>query len=378
MLAGGWRCAGGVGRSPGATTTNRAVPPAPRPAPVPRGLCDPGLMCAAEKCVKRRRLEARTAPGARLAPAAADRGHRTPRPGARAATPAARLAPSRPIPPRSARACRSTARASTSARPSTSALEFGTVAKCTERLKLSCVDAVMAPGSGLTAAAMAACTAALATASCDDLFNRNDPRLQLQGHADQRDGLRGQRAMHQRPLREDRHRLRRCARTTWPTAASAQSTRTAPPAGCATRAIAAWSPRAAGAACSDRPALRLRLLLRRGTCRAGAAMAGAGLRRAPAARCRTRLYCGGRRPPAPAIPFGAPGAACGDSATIRPSCAGRHLHPRRRRRHAAPASPFAADGEACGAPADNELRLPGPRPVHRRPLQVAPAAPTCN
>jgi hypothetical protein len=52
-------------------------------------------------------------------------------------------------------------------------LEFGTVARCAERLKLSCVDAVLAPDSGLTGAAMAACAAALPAASCADLVYNN-------------------------------------------------------------------------------------------------------------------------------------------------------------------------------------------------------------
>ena len=50
---------------------------------------------------------------------------------------------------------------------------YGSVATCTERLKLECVDGVKAPDSGLNSATVAACTAALATASCEDVIYRN-------------------------------------------------------------------------------------------------------------------------------------------------------------------------------------------------------------
>jgi hypothetical protein len=49
---------------------------------------------------------------------------------------------------------------------------YGTVEACTTRFKLSCIDAFKAADSGLTAASIAACSAALPGASCEDVLYR--------------------------------------------------------------------------------------------------------------------------------------------------------------------------------------------------------------
>ena len=142
------------------------------------GACNPGLTCAANKCVSAGGGmdgggTGGTGGGGRATPP-------TPA-GARAATPAARPAPSRPIPTQICADMQTYCERFNACAPYYIGLEFGTVAKCTERLTLQCLDAVMAPGSGLDGTTMVACTAALATASCDDLFNRNVPACNFKG-----------------------------------------------------------------------------------------------------------------------------------------------------------------------------------------------------
>jgi hypothetical protein len=58
---------------------------------------------------------------------------------------------------------------------------FGDAATCSARLGLLCADTMMAPGSTVTPAMEMACTAALRTASCSDLANRNIPACDFRG-----------------------------------------------------------------------------------------------------------------------------------------------------------------------------------------------------
>jgi hypothetical protein len=58
---------------------------------------------------------------------------------------------------------------------------YGTVEQCTTRFKISCVDAFKAPDSGLTAAAINACAAALPGATCEDLIYRKITACEIKG-----------------------------------------------------------------------------------------------------------------------------------------------------------------------------------------------------
>jgi hypothetical protein len=60
-------------------------------------------------------------------------------------------------------------------------IAYGTVAECTTRFKLSCVDAFNSPGSGLTAATVSACAAALPGATCEDAIYRKVTACQIKG-----------------------------------------------------------------------------------------------------------------------------------------------------------------------------------------------------
>lgn len=51
-------------------------------------------------------------------------------------------------------------------------LNYGSVEECSTRFAIACKDAVNAPGSGLTAAAITGCVAALPGATCEDLIYR--------------------------------------------------------------------------------------------------------------------------------------------------------------------------------------------------------------
>jgi len=58
---------------------------------------------------------------------------------------------------------------------------YGAVDECNARFKLSCVDATGAPGSGLTAATISACSTALSGASCSDVLYRKVTACNIAG-----------------------------------------------------------------------------------------------------------------------------------------------------------------------------------------------------
>ncbi|MDB4983384.1 MAG: hypothetical protein JWM82_4136 [Myxococcales bacterium] len=61
---------------------------------------------------------------------------------------------------------------------------YGSLDACSARLKLSCKDGFSAPKSGLTAANIAACSAALPAASCSDVVYRKVAACQYKGTTD--------------------------------------------------------------------------------------------------------------------------------------------------------------------------------------------------
>jgi hypothetical protein len=58
---------------------------------------------------------------------------------------------------------------------------YGTMAECNARFNLSCQDAVKAPATGLNAATIGACQAALTGASCEDVIYRKVAACQIKG-----------------------------------------------------------------------------------------------------------------------------------------------------------------------------------------------------
>jgi hypothetical protein len=60
-------------------------------------------------------------------------------------------------------------------------ISYGTVDECNARFKLSCVDATGAPGSGLTAATISACSTALSGAACTDVIYRKVTACNIAG-----------------------------------------------------------------------------------------------------------------------------------------------------------------------------------------------------
>jgi hypothetical protein len=58
---------------------------------------------------------------------------------------------------------------------------YGTVDECVKRFKISCLDASKAPDSGLTAATISACAAALPAATCEDAIYRKVTACEVKG-----------------------------------------------------------------------------------------------------------------------------------------------------------------------------------------------------
>jgi hypothetical protein len=60
-------------------------------------------------------------------------------------------------------------------------LAYGDVPGCTARFRIACVDAFKAPDTGMTAASISTCAAALPGATCEDIIYRNIPACQPKG-----------------------------------------------------------------------------------------------------------------------------------------------------------------------------------------------------
>ncbi len=236
-------------------------------------------------------------------------------------------------------------------------LEFGTVAKCTERLTLSCLDAVMAPGTGLDGSTMAACTAALATASCDDLVNRNITAC----------NFKGTRATGAACGADEQCATGRCAKTTGACGTCADPA--------ADGAVCAFDedcapgrlcneddrcvvPAAAQAVCSSARPCRHGFDCIAGTCQPAAMAVGGACAGGTGCSLPHGLYCAGTNMCA-SIPLGAPGAACRDSAAAPAYCAAGSCV-LAQTGDMGTCFAFAADGAACGAANDNELDCQAP------------------
>jgi hypothetical protein len=233
-------------------------------------------------------------------------------------------------------------------------LEFGTVARCTERLTLSCLDAVMAPGSGLDGSTMAACTAALAGASCDDLFNRNIAACNFKGTRENGTAC----------GTDEQCASGRCVRTA--TGCGTCGATVADGAVCAfdedcapgrlcnedDRCVVPADPQAI---CSSARPCRLGYACAAGACQPAVTMAGA----ACGNGCSQAhgLFCSGTT--CAAIPLNAAGAACQDSDTAPAFCAaGTCILPQVGDMGTCRA--LAADGEACGDASEYELDCQAP------------------
>lgn len=235
-------------------------------------------------------------------------------------------------------------------------LEFGTVARCTERLTLQCLDAVMAPGSGLDGTAMVACTAALATASCDDLFNRNIPAC----------NFKGTRANGMACGADEQCTSGRCAKTTGACGMCADHVADNGVCGfdedCAPGRLCNEGdrcvvPAAPQATCSAARPCQYGFACVAAACQPAVTAAGGSC---ASAGCSLPhgLYCGAGTTCA-SIPLNAPAAACTDSTTMPAHCAaGTCILPQVGDMGTCFA--FAADGEACGDASDNELDCQAP------------------
>ena len=252
-------------------------------------------------------------------------------------------------------------------------LEFGTVAKCTERLKLSCVDAVMAAGSGRDGATMAACTAALATASCDDLFNRNIAAC----------NFKGTRANGAACGANEQCSSGRCATTATGCGMcadfAADGAVCAADDDCAPGRLCNESDRCvvpadAQAVCSTARPCRYGFSCVAGTCQP-AAMTEAGVCAGGGCSLPHGLYCATTNTCA-RIPLAPPGMACRDSASAPTYCAGGScILPQTG--DVGTCFAFAADGQPCGDSSDNELDCQAPALCLAGTCKL-PSSSTCN
>jgi hypothetical protein len=235
-------------------------------------------------------------------------------------------------------------------------LEFGTVAKCTERLTIQCLDAVAAPGSGLDGTAMVACTAALETASCNDLFNRTIPAC----------NFKGTRANGMACGTDEQCSSGRCAKSMGACGTCADFAADGAACGfdedCAPgrlcneddRCVVPAMPQAT---CSTARPCQYGFACVAAACQPSVTTAGGAC---GSAGCSLPhgLYCGSGNTCA-AIPLNAPAAVCRDSTTMPAHCAGGTCI-LGQTGDTGTCFAFAADGQACGDASDNELDCQAP------------------